>query len=68
MNRSIIQLLHCLGIEKDYFIDKQRQAKELIDVDIVKEKLTLYKEQYKQIDSMSAIQKKELKTKIRQLF
>ena len=37
LNRSIIQLLHCLGIEKEYFIQKQREAKELVNVERVKE-------------------------------
>ena len=37
LNRSIIQLLHSLGIEKEYFIQKQREAKELVNVERVKE-------------------------------
>ena len=47
LNRSIILLLHSLGVEIPYFLEKQRQAKDLIDVEKVKAKLAVYTEQMK---------------------
>ena len=41
LNRSIILLLNCIGVSDDYFIRKQRQAKELVDLDCVRERLNL---------------------------
>jgi len=41
LNRSIILLLNCLGVSDDYFISKQRQAKQLVDLDSVRDRLNI---------------------------
>ena len=40
-NRSLILLLSCLGVPDPYFLQKQRQATELVDARAIKERLAI---------------------------
>ena len=68
MNRSIILLLHSLGIELDYFLEKQRLAKDLIDIEQVKAKMAVYTEHIKDSDRLTPEMQKKLKTEMRELY
>ena len=45
-NRSLILLLSCLGVPDEYFLKKQRQAKSLVDMQSVKERLRVAMQLY----------------------
>ena len=45
LNRSIILLLNSLGVDQEFFLRKQRQATDLVDVEQVKAKLRMFDEQ-----------------------
>ena len=68
MNRSIILLLHSLGVETDFFLEKQRQAKDLIDVELVKAKMAVYTEQMKSLDTLAPEMQRQLKAEMREMY
>mmetsp|Transcript_15834 Transcript_15834/g.21430 ORF Transcript_15834/g.21430 Transcript_15834/m.21430 type:complete len:183 (+) Transcript_15834:1280-1828(+) len=40
-NRSLVLLLTCLGVPAHYFLKKQREAKELVNAQMIKERLAI---------------------------
>lgn len=67
MNRSIILLLNSIGVDDEFFLKKQRQAKDFADVDKAKKAL----EEYNELKSLPGVEtqprKKQLKAHIREL-
>lgn len=67
LNRSIILLLNSIGVDDEFFLKKQRQAKDFADVDRARQALEEYNELKAQPGLETQARKNQLKAHIREL-